>query len=134
MGTPKNLEDTEEINPKEKMPVTNQQVKIETMPEQEECFVPDIAEIFDPDIANKNREQQEKKQALLKQEQIHTLFSQLKKKTDALKELVTLYYDEKGYDYVLWNIRYTNSNAHKNYSSFFKMALEKDGQENGEMR
>ncbi len=82
--------------------------------------------LLDPAIAKKNKEQQDEKQAALRQEQLNTLFSQLKKKTDALQDLIIAYYDEKDYDYVLWNIRYANANSNKNYSSFVKMALEND--------
>jgi len=100
------------------------QEQLQSMPEQIQD--PLVECLLDPAIAQKNREQQDEKQASLRQEQLNTLFSQLKKKTDALKELLTAYYDEKGYDYILWNIRYANANSNKNYSSFFKMALEKD--------
>ena len=98
--------------------------EIQEIPQQEKYPLAEC--LLDPAIAEKSREQQEKKQASLRQEHINTLFALLKKKTDALKELVTECYDQQGYDYVLWNIRYTNANSNKNYSSFFKMALEED--------
>jgi len=54
------------------------------------------------------------------------LISLLKSKAKNLKETIQLYYREKGFDYVKWNILYANQKATKNYVVFLKKSLKED--------
>jgi hypothetical protein len=76
------------------------------------------------DIAEQTLHQQEEKRAVLRSEQLQTLFNLLRQKTAKLKEVITYYYDQEGFDYVFWNIRYANAKANKTYSTYLKKALE----------
>jgi hypothetical protein len=43
--------------------------------------------------------------------------------TDKLRRTITQYYQERGYEYVRWNILYANKKAKKSYSSYLQQAL-----------
>jgi hypothetical protein len=56
--------------------------------------------------------------------QLAELFQLLKNKNEHLKNIIRRYCEEKGSEYVRWNIRYANDNATENYAVFLKQALE----------
>lgn len=66
--------------------------------------------------------------ALLPDNQLQELITlvKLKRIPKALKDIITSYYNEKGYDYVKGNILYANDKSKSRYSAYLSQALEKN--------
>lgn len=54
---------------------------------------------------------------------INDLLSMIKSRNESLDQIVTRFYHDKGFDYVKWNILYSNKKASKNYSTFLQKSL-----------
>lgn len=85
-----------------------------------------MIEFLAPQPIERLTRQQEKKEDALRQEHLETLKSLTKKRTDKILEVIAAYYDQRGYDYVYWNIRYTNENAKRSYSTYLQKALKEN--------
>lgn len=60
---------------------------------------------------------------IYKNTEICKLFSEVKNLTNSVKKMIIKYYNDKNFDYVLWNIRYANANANKRYSAYLSKSL-----------
>lgn len=61
-----------------------------------------------------------------KDKQLDVLFSEAKHLSDSMKKCISKHYSEKGFDYVLWNIRYANIRANKSYLTYLRRSLKED--------
>ncbi len=80
------------------------------------------------------QEQEAQKASEIKEESVsientatlQELYEMAKSQTKAVQEMIAKAFREKGFDYVKWNILYSNKEAKTNYAVFLKKALEEN--------